>query len=79
MAYELELTSGLDSVHPVFHVSMLRMCIGDPSRVVPFEDVQITEELSYEETLVSILDWKVRRLRMKDVGSVMVLWRNNNR
>ena len=58
---------------------MLQKCIEDPFQVVPVEDVQITEELSYEETLVSILDWKVRRLRTNDVGSVMVLWRNNNR
>ena len=39
VAYELELPSGLKSVHPVFHVSMLRKCVGDPSRVVPVEDV----------------------------------------
>ncbi|XP_049406200.1 uncharacterized protein LOC125869815 [Solanum stenotomum] len=34
-------------------------CVGDPSRVVPIEDVQITEELSYEETPVDILDRQV--------------------
>ncbi|XP_049378037.1 uncharacterized protein LOC125842765 [Solanum stenotomum] len=56
MAYELELPSGLEFVHPVFHVSMLRKCIGDPYRVDPVEDVQITEDLSYEETPVAILD-----------------------
>jgi len=39
VAYELELPSELEFVHPVFHVSMLRKCIGDPSRVVPIKDV----------------------------------------
>ena len=53
VAYELELPSGLEFVHPVFHVSMLQKCIEDPSQVVPVEDVQITEELSYDETLVA--------------------------
>ncbi|WMV33046.1 hypothetical protein MTR67_026431 [Solanum verrucosum] len=79
VAYELELPSGLKSVHPVFHVLMLRKCVGDPSRVVPVEDVQITEELSYEETPVAILDRQVRKLRTKEVASVKVLWRNKNR
>ncbi|MCF6774907.1 hypothetical protein L3H44_10975 [Corynebacterium sp. MC-12] len=35
VAYELELPQELSMVHPVFHVSMLRKCIGDPSRITP--------------------------------------------
>ncbi|KAK4724004.1 hypothetical protein R3W88_026783 [Solanum pinnatisectum] len=79
VAYELELPSGLEFVHPVFHVSMLRKCIRDPSQVVPIEDVHITEELSYEETPIAILDRQVHKLRTKEVASVKVLWRNKNR
>ena len=79
VAYELDLPSYLEAVHPVFHVSMLRKCIGDPSRVFPVDDIQVTEELSYEEKPVAILDRQVRRLRTKDVASVKVLWQNNNR
>ncbi|XP_059287700.1 uncharacterized protein LOC132040996 [Lycium ferocissimum] len=79
VAYELDLPPDLESVHPVFHVSMLRKCIGDPSRVVPVDDVQVTEQLSYEEVPIAILDRQVWRLRTKDVASVKVLWRNNNR
>ena len=79
VAYELDLPSDLEAVHPVFHVSMLRKCIGDPSRVFPVDDIQVTEELSYEEKPVAILDRQVRRLRTKDVASVKVLWKNNNR
>ncbi|XP_070047123.1 uncharacterized protein [Nicotiana tomentosiformis] len=48
----------------------------DPSRVVSVDDVQVTEQLSYEETPIVILDRQVRRLRTKDVASVKVLWRN---
>ncbi|XP_070037798.1 uncharacterized protein [Nicotiana tomentosiformis] len=39
---------------------------------------QVTEQLSYEKTLIAILDRQVQRLRTKDVASVKVLWRNNN-
>jgi len=78
VAYELELPSELEFVHPVFHVSMLRKCIGDPSRVVPIKDVQVTKDLSYDEVPVAILDRQVRKLRTKDVASVKVLWRNKN-
>ncbi|KAK4736684.1 hypothetical protein R3W88_000381 [Solanum pinnatisectum] len=79
VTYELELPSGLEYVHLVFYVSMLRKCVGDPSRVVPVEDVHITEELSYEESPIAILDRQVCKLRTKEVTSVKVLWRNKNR
>ncbi|XP_070034802.1 uncharacterized protein [Nicotiana tomentosiformis] len=78
VAYELDLPSDLESVHPVFHVSMLRQCIGDPSRVVSVNYVQVTEQLSYEETPIAILDRQVRRLSTKDVALVKVVWRNKN-
>ncbi|XP_070029302.1 uncharacterized protein [Nicotiana sylvestris] len=78
VAYELELPSKLEFVHPVFHVSMLRKFIGDPSQVVPIKDVQVTEDLPYEKVLVAILDRQVRKLRTKDVASVKVLWMNKN-
>ncbi|CAN4105364.1 unnamed protein product [Withania somnifera] len=76
VAYELELPQELSIVHPVFHVSMLCRCIGDPSRITPIEDVQVIEELGYEEVPVAILDRQVKKLRNKEVASVKVLWRN---
>ena len=76
VAYELELPQGLSTVHPVFHVSMLRKCVGDPSRITPTEDVQVTRDLTYEEVPIVILDRQVRKLRNKEVASIKVLWRN---
>ncbi|XP_070054657.1 uncharacterized protein [Nicotiana tomentosiformis] len=78
VAYELDLPSKLESVHPVFHVPILRRCIGDPSKVIPVDDVQVTKQLSYEEAPIAILDRQVQRLRTKDVASVKLLWINNN-
>ncbi|XP_070010672.1 uncharacterized protein [Nicotiana sylvestris] len=76
VAYELKLQSELESVHPIFHVPMLRKCIGDPTQVVPPDDVQITEDLSYEEILVANLDRQIHKLRNKEIASVKVLWRS---
>nr|XP_016498425.1 PREDICTED: uncharacterized protein LOC107817163 [Nicotiana tabacum] len=78
VAYEIDLPSELEAVHPVFHVSILRKCIRDPSRITPMKDIHIAEDLSYAEVPVAILDRQVRKLRTKEVASVKVLWRNNN-
>ncbi|WMV28789.1 hypothetical protein MTR67_022174 [Solanum verrucosum] len=76
VAYELELPQELVAVHPIFHISMLKKCIGDPSLILPTESIRIKESLSYEEVPVQILDRQVRSLRTKEVASVKVLWRN---
>ncbi|WMV23707.1 hypothetical protein MTR67_017093 [Solanum verrucosum] len=76
VAYELELSQELAAVHPVFHISMLKKCIRDPSLILPTESIEINDNLSFEEIPVQILDRQVRRLRTKDVASVKVLWRN---
>ncbi|XP_069154499.1 uncharacterized protein [Solanum lycopersicum] len=34
---ELALPTELASVHPVFHVSMLKKCLGDPTSILPIE------------------------------------------
>ncbi|KAK4723875.1 hypothetical protein R3W88_026654 [Solanum pinnatisectum] len=76
VAYELELPQELAAVHSIFHVSMLKKCMGDPSLIIPIEDIDIKDSLSYEEIPIQILDRQVRKLRTKEVASVKVLWRN---
>ena len=49
VAYRLELPSDLDCIHDVFHVSMLRKYIPDPSHVLTEQPVEIQENLTYEE------------------------------
>ena len=77
VAYELKLPSELSSVHLIFHVSMLKKCIGNPESILPIEGLDVKENLSYKEVLVEILDHQVKRLRNKEVASVKVLWRNH--
>ncbi|WMV19367.1 hypothetical protein MTR67_012752 [Solanum verrucosum] len=76
VAYELELPQELEALHPVFHISMLKKCMGDPSLIIPTKDIGIRDSLSYEEIHVQILDRQVCKLRTKEVASVKVLWRN---
>ncbi|KAK4731177.1 hypothetical protein R3W88_024165 [Solanum pinnatisectum] len=76
VAYELDLPQELAAVHPVFHISMLKKCMGDPSLIIPTEDIEIKDSLSYEEIHVQILDRQVHKLRTKEVALVKVLWRN---
>ncbi|WMV09831.1 hypothetical protein MTR67_003216 [Solanum verrucosum] len=56
VAYELELPQELATVHQVFHISMLKKCMGDPSLIIPTKDIGIKDSLSYEEISVQILD-----------------------
>ncbi|WMV14389.1 hypothetical protein MTR67_007774 [Solanum verrucosum] len=49
VAYELELPQELVAVHLVFHISMLKKCMGDPSLIIPTESIEIKDSLSYKE------------------------------
>ena len=41
-AYRLDLPPELESVHPVFHISMLRKCLSDLALVVPTDSISVT-------------------------------------
>ena len=56
VAYRLVLPSELSRIHPVLHVSMLRKYIPDPSHVLQPQTVEISEDLTYEEYPVVIVD-----------------------
>ncbi|KAA0060747.1 pol protein [Cucumis melo var. makuwa] len=55
VAYRLVLPLVFSAVHNVFHVSMLRKYVTNPTYVVDFESLHINENLSYEERPVEIL------------------------
>ncbi|XP_073269698.1 uncharacterized protein [Primulina huaijiensis] len=75
--YRLALPPDLDRVHNVFHVSMLRKYLSNPSHVLRHEALDLLPNLSYEEVPVQIMDRKVKVLRNKEIGFVKVLWRNH--
>ncbi|RZC20813.1 Transposon Ty3-G Gag-Pol polyprotein [Glycine soja] len=75
VAYRLALPPDLPSVHLVFHVSMLRKYVHDPSHIIQLQSVQLDENLSYTEQPVAIMDKRVKHLRSKDVVLVKVAWK----
>jgi len=74
-AYRLALPPELEKVHSVFHVSQLQKYISDPTHVLQPEEVEVEENLTFEEQPVQILDRKDKKLRNKVIPLVKVLWR----
>ncbi|XP_070054162.1 uncharacterized protein [Nicotiana tomentosiformis] len=72
VAYKLALPPSLLSVHPVFHVSILRKYFGDLSHVLDFSTVQLDEDLTYDVEPMAILGRQVRKLKSKNIASVKV-------
>ncbi|TYK07859.1 pol protein [Cucumis melo var. makuwa] len=72
-AYRLALPPSLSAVYDVFHVSMLRKYVSDPSHVVDYEPLEIDENLSYTEQPVEVLAREVKMLRNREIPLIKVL------
>ncbi|TYJ96909.1 pol protein [Cucumis melo var. makuwa] len=77
VAYRLALPPSLSVVHDMFHVSMLRKYVLDPSHVVDYEPLEIDENLSYTKQPVEVLAREVKMLRNREIPLVKVLWPNH--
>jgi len=73
VAYEIALPPQLVNLHPVFHVSLLRKYVFDPSHVLEAEDVQIREDLTMGVPPMALEDSKVKERRGKPVSLVKVI------
>ena len=76
VAYRLPLPPSLSGVHNVFHVSILRKYIPDPSHVMDYEPLKLRDDLTYEEQPVKIVDNKEQELKRRTIRYVKVQWRN---
>ena len=74
----MALPPQLAGVHPVFHVSMLRKYIRDPSHVIDFDDLHVGDDVSYELRPIRILDSKEQTLRRRSIRLVKVLWKRGS-
>ncbi|KAL0551955.1 hypothetical protein IC582_011048 [Cucumis melo] len=77
VAYRLALPPSLSAVHDVFHVSMLRKYVPDPTHVVDYEPLKIDQNLSYTEQPIEVLAREMKMLRNREIPLVKVLWRNH--
>ena len=76
-AYRLRLPAELSRLHDVFHVSNLRKYLDDPSHVLRTSELEVQENLFYEELPVRIVDRKEQVLRSKTIPWVKVIWKNH--
>src|SRR5262249_17496635 len=77
VSYQLALPLYLSYVHPVFHISMLRKYIPDPSHKLQAPYIKITKYLRYEEIPIAIVDKQIRKLRHKEIPMIKVQWQNH--
>ena len=77
VAYRIALPPALSGLHNVFHESVLRKYIPDPSHVLSHEPFQIRDDLSYEEFPIEIVDHKEQVLRNRTISWVKLLWKNH--
>ena len=77
VAYHLALPPRLSGVHLVFHVSMLKKYIPDPSHVLDWGELEVDSDDSYEIKPVRIVDSHEQVLRGKTIPLVRVLWKHH--
>ncbi|KAM7481090.1 hypothetical protein LguiB_005673 [Lonicera macranthoides] len=77
VSYRLALPLQLQRIHDVFHVSMLRRYILDPSHVTPVEELEVNEDVSYETHPVAVVDRKEQVLRNRVIPLVKVIWQHH--
>jgi hypothetical protein len=67
VAYQLELSPQLSDVHDILHVSQLKKCLRVPEKQIPIEDLDVKEDLSYQEYTVKILETSERVTQNKRI------------
>ena len=73
VAYRLDLPEEFSRVHNVFHISMLRKYIPDSSHVLETPEIELRDDLSYEEQPMQILGREEKEICNKTVSLVKVL------
>ena len=77
IAYRLAFPLELAKLHDVFYVSMLQRYYYDTSYILPVQDIQVQEDLTFDEEPKAILNHEIRQLRNKKVPLVKVLWQHH--
>jgi hypothetical protein len=78
VAYCLNLSDRLTSIHNVFHVLQLKKYNPDLEHVLNKDPLQLLQNLSYLEKPKEILERSVKELRNKKIPMVKVLWEHHS-
>nr|XP_043625549.1 uncharacterized protein LOC122596972 [Erigeron canadensis] len=74
VAYKLKLPQDLGDVHDTFHVSNLKKCLADDSKVVLLEELGVEDKLQIHEEPIEVLDRDEKRLKRNKIPIVKVRW-----
>jgi hypothetical protein len=75
VAYQLALPTNL-KVHNVFHVSLLKIYIHDPTHIIDWNMVQVEREGEFQEEPLCILERKETILWNRSITQVKVQWKH---
>ena len=77
VAYQVALPPDMEHMHNVFHISMLRDYLRDPFHVIELTRVVLSDDYTYEERPVQIVNRRIKKFRNKEIPFVKVDWQNH--
>ncbi|GJW15521.1 putative reverse transcriptase domain-containing protein [Tanacetum coccineum] len=63
VAYKLELSEKLSSIHNTFYVSNLKKCLSDESLIILMKELQLDDKLNFVEEPVEVIDREIKQLK----------------
>ncbi|XXG42305.1 hypothetical protein AAC387_Pa01g2620 [Persea americana] len=78
VAYRLILPAKLVRVYKVFHISVLRKYIPDPSHVLHHEPLNVQPDVTFVERPKKIIDTKEHVLKTRTIHWVKVQWEHHS-
>ncbi|XP_028123475.1 uncharacterized protein LOC114320598 [Camellia sinensis] len=78
VAYHVALPPDMEQIHNVFHVSILQDYLRDPLHVIEPTHVLLSNDYTYEERHIQIVNRPIKKLRNKDIPLVKVDWQNRS-
>jgi hypothetical protein len=76
MTYRLALPDYLSCMHDIFHVSVLRHYVSDPTHVIDMSSLQVSDEGALTMKPIHIMYHRIKQIRCGKINQVKVQWDN---